>query len=476
MGDIATVVGGSTPRSKQPEYWDGDIPWLGVSDLTGYTDKYIAAGARSITEAGYASCSTQMVPAGTVLFSSRAPIGYVAIASQPLCTSQGFKSFVVADGVSPDYIYWYLKYAKPLAESLASGTTFRELSGKAAAALPVPLPPFNEQLRIVDALEHFLGRIDEATHGVRIATAHLQTFTKAVLTAAVSGELGAATAASESAADLLQRILTLREERWRACGMGRHRPPESPVTGSMPLPPTWAWATIDQLAVGVQYGSSAKTDPDLVDQVPVLRMGNIQEGRLDLSSLKYLPRDHNEFPELLLKDGDLLFNRTNSPELVGKTAVARKLPAECSFASYIIRVRLADEVLPEYVSYFINSPYGRQWVRDNVSQQVGQANVNGSKLRALTLPLPPRTIQERVVAAVEAARASGEHLADALMNASASGEHLRTSLMHQAFTGQLAEPGREDESAAELLGRVREERATKRKPARNNGRAVLVEE
>jgi type I restriction enzyme S subunit len=439
MGEIATVVGGSTPKSKQPEYWGGDVPWLGVSDLTGYSDKYISHGARSITEAGYASCSTQLVPTGTVLFSSRAPIGYVAIASQPVCTSQGFKSFVLADGVSPEYIYWYLKYAKSLAESLASGTTFRELSATAAAALPVPIPPPREQLRIVEALEHFLNRIDEAARGVHIAREHLHTFHKSVLTAAVSGELDAGVEKTESAHELLETILDAREQRWLDCGMGRHRPPEGPVPGDFALPPSWTWATVDQLAVGVQYGSSAKTDPDLVEGVPVLRMGNIVAGRLDLDNLKYLPRTHEEFPALLLRDGDLLFNRTNSPELVGKTAVARGLPAQCSFASYIIRVRLAPEVLPDFVSYFINSPFGRRWVRDNVSQQVGQANVNGSKLRALTLPLPPRLVQERIVAAVEAARASAEQLASALLNASTGSESLRTSLMHQAFTGQLAQ-------------------------------------
>src|SRR6185437_2120857 len=105
--------------------------------------------------------------------------------------------------------------------------------------------------------------------------------------------------------------------------------------------------------------------------VPVLRMGNIVDGDLDLTTLKYLPDSHEEFPRLLLRPGDLLFNRTNSPELVGKTAVFKGRPEKCSFASYLIRVRLASGCMPEFVSAFINSVFGRKWVKSVVTQQVG---------------------------------------------------------------------------------------------------------
>ena len=105
------------------------------------------------------------------------------------------------------------------------------------------------------------------------------------------------------------------------------------------LPEGWCWATVDQVSTTVKYGSSAKTSLDL-EGVPVLRMGNIQEGTLNLERLKHLPLDHSEFPKLLLANGDLLFNRTNSAELVGKTAVYRGRPDPCSFASYLISVRM----------------------------------------------------------------------------------------------------------------------------------------
>ena len=130
MGDIAEVVGGGTPRTNDSTNFEGgDISWITPADLSGYTEKYISHGSRFITRKGLDSSSARLLPAGAVLFTSRAPIGYVAIARNPIATNQGFKSFVLKDGVLPDYVYWWLKGSKQRAESLASGTTFLELSG-----------------------------------------------------------------------------------------------------------------------------------------------------------------------------------------------------------------------------------------------------------------------------------------------------------------------------------------------------------
>ena len=110
MGKISTVIGGGTPSTKQSDnYEGGTIPWLTPIDLSEYTDKRISHGRKFITEKGLATSSAQMMPTGTVLYTSRAPIGYVAIANNPICTNQGFKSFVLPDGIFPDYVYWYLK-------------------------------------------------------------------------------------------------------------------------------------------------------------------------------------------------------------------------------------------------------------------------------------------------------------------------------------------------------------------------------
>lgn len=159
-------------------------------------------------------------------------------------------------------------------------------------------------------------------------------------------------------------------------------------------------ATVEQMSSLVEYGSSAKTNEDSRG-VPVFRMGNIFEGVLRFDELKYLPAKHDAFPKLLLKPGDLLFNRTNSPELGDITAMYAGSPKECSFASYLIRVRLVDGAVPKLLASYINSSHGRNWGKSVVTQQVGQANVNGTKLQALCVPLPPEGEQHRIVSEVD---------------------------------------------------------------------------
>jgi len=205
MGDIARVVGGSTPKSKEPSYWDGDIPWLAVSDLTGYTDKYISHGARSITKAGFESCATQMLPKGAVVFSSRAPIGYVAIAARSLCTSQGFKSFVLEEEIDPEYVYWYLRSAKPLTESLASGTTFKELSGKRAATIPIPVPPADQQVEIAARISDLVGATQAATMSLTGVGRGIRRFSVVAARAAVA-DAGGSKRALDDVVEVLDRL------------------------------------------------------------------------------------------------------------------------------------------------------------------------------------------------------------------------------------------------------------------------------
>jgi type I restriction enzyme, S subunit len=174
-----------------------------------------------------------------------------------------------------------------------------------------------------------------------------------------------------------------------------------------------------------------------LEGIPVLRMGNILEGRLCLDKLKYLPETHDEFPELFLEPGDLLFNRTNSPELVGKTAVYKGNPSPCSFASYLIRVCFINGVDSNFINYFINSNFGRKWIKSVVSQQVGQANVNGTKLQALSLPLPPFLEQKEIVTEVENKISIIDDVEKEVDINLARADRLRQSILKKAFSGKL---------------------------------------
>ena len=159
ISDIGTVVGGATPSTKKPEnYEDGKIAWITPKDLSLFSGRYIERGERNITETGLKSCSTQLLPKNAVLFSSRAPIGYVAIAANELCTNQGFKSVIPNENTDPLFLFYLLKYNKEIIERMGSGTTFKEVSGKTMKNIIVKLPT---NKKVQEKISSILDVIDD---------------------------------------------------------------------------------------------------------------------------------------------------------------------------------------------------------------------------------------------------------------------------------------------------------------------------
>ena len=165
MGELGTIIGGATPSTKKAENYDsGTISWITPKDLAGFSGRFISRGERNITEQGLKSCSTQLMPAHTVLFSSRAPIGYAAIAAQDICTNQGFKSVVPNDSTDYMFLYYLLKYNRDKIENLGSGTTFKEVSGSTMRGIEVTVPEsIEEQRRIASVLSALDDKIENNT-------------------------------------------------------------------------------------------------------------------------------------------------------------------------------------------------------------------------------------------------------------------------------------------------------------------------
>ena len=140
LSELGEIVGGATPSTSHEAYYNGYIPWLTPKDLAGYTSRYIKSGERNITKEGLDSCSAKMMPKNTVLFSSRAPIGYIAIAENDICTNQGFKSIVPNENIDPLFLYYLLKFNRDRIEAMGSGTTFKEVSRKTMGNVTVNIP------------------------------------------------------------------------------------------------------------------------------------------------------------------------------------------------------------------------------------------------------------------------------------------------------------------------------------------------
>ena len=159
ISDIGMVVGGATPSTKKAENYDnGTIAWITPKDLSTFSGRYIEKGERNITETGLKSCSTQLLPQNTVLFSSRAPIGYVAIAANEVCTNQGFKSIIPNENIDPLFLFYLLKYNKNAIESMGSGTTFKEVSGNTMKNIAVKVPV---DITVQKQIAQLLGSIDD---------------------------------------------------------------------------------------------------------------------------------------------------------------------------------------------------------------------------------------------------------------------------------------------------------------------------
>jgi type I restriction enzyme, S subunit len=398
--------------------------------------------------------------------------------------ADGVKLFRPAALWSSKFLYWQLGTID--LEDRGYGRHYQHLRKESLV-----LPPIAEQVRIVEKLEELLSDLDAGVSELKVAQKKLVQYRQSLLKAAVEGALTAEWRATntptETGAQLLERIQQERRARWEAKQLAKFKeqgkappkdwqkkypePLQPDTTGLPELPQGWVWASIDQLTNEQKYGSSSKTNED-TSGVPILRMGNIQEGALDFSSLKYLPAAHDEFPNLHLQDGDLLFNRTNSPELVGKTAVFRSQISPCSFASYLISVRFSEHYIPELASTFINSAHGKRWIKSVVVQQVGQANVNGSKLSALAVPLPPFDEQVEVIARLNEQL---DQIVQQLKSVEISlkqSKAQRQNILKAAFSGQLVAQDPSDEPVSELLERIRAERAAQQAVKKPRGRKV----
>jgi type I restriction enzyme S subunit len=323
------------------------------------------------------------------------------------------------------------------------GTTRKRISRSNLALISLPVPPLLEQGRIVAAIEEQFSRLDVGVEALQRVRRNLKRMRAVVLQYAVTGRLVAPTKSATLAIQLAEQLRHEARER----GVRKNALPASQYLRS--IPDSWQVVALADLAESIDYGTSEKTLPD-VEGVPILRMGNLGWGTIGYHNLKFLPREKLD-DRLLLKRGDLLFNRTNSAELVGKTAVFQGYPSEIAFASYLIRVRPLPSANLNWASIVLNSTIGRRYVGSVRNQQVGQANVNGTKLAATPIPLPSSEEQSRIMAECDRIFSVIEMLEDATAAIVSRSQHLRSSVLSTAFAGRLAAQDSHDEPASVLL-------------------------
>lgn len=478
LGQIGQIVGGGTPSTKVAEYFsENEVAWLTPADLNGLKGKYIGSGRRYISKLGLEKSSAQLLPKGSVLFSSRAPIGYVAIASNDLSTNQGFKSCVPYILELNEYLYYYLKHIAKKVDEKASGTTFKEVSGKIVSNLSLALPPLDEQKRIVKKVDQLMSfceelknrlekkqkreerlnvsvfssleqslTVEELKGSLQFVLTNLpslctdrkqvQQLRNAIVSLAVKGILVLQDSDDEPARVFLDKIKQEKEQLIQEKKIKKEKAflPISEENKPYKLPKGWEWVRLGELCTLIELGTSVKASTENIG-VPVLRMNNIKNGKVVLSNLKYLDKNSKDLPRLYLRYGDLLFNRTNSYELVGKTGVFKGIDDEFTFASYLIRLRLMEKYVDNgYVNYVINSNWYRiSQIEPGIVQQNGQANFNGTKLKNTLIPLPPLNEQKRIVKRIDQLMTLCDELENNINVFKQEKEYLLHSVLYQIF-------------------------------------------
>lgn len=311
--------------------------------------------------------------------------------------------FRLYSAIASKYFYYYLQYKRPEIEISANGSTNQTfLSLKRTNQWLIPVPPLAEQERIVAKIEELLPLVseyDEVENRISaLNTEFPDKLRKSILQQAVQGKLTERDPSDEPAIELLDRI---RAEKAKLIAEGKIKkekiiPVISEEDQLFDIPDTWTWTTIADTCTNIQYGTSEKSAPS--GKVAVLRMGNLQGGKIDYSNLVYTSNDY-DIERCHLEYNDLLFNRTNSKELVGKTAIYKaEIPA--IYAGYLIRVTpiMIDS---DYLNYVMQSHFFKKYCLAVKTDAIGQSNINAEKLKRFVFPLPPLAEQKRIVARVE---------------------------------------------------------------------------
>ena len=419
LGDVTEVIGGGTPSTKIKEYYDnGTIPWLSPADLSDYSDIYIERGAKNITELGLAKSSARLLPKDTVCLSSRAPIGYVAIAANSLCTNQGFKSFLPSSAFISKYLYWYLKSNVELLKSYASGTTFLELSASKASLVKFPLPPLAEQQRIVERIETLFAKLDEAKEKLQNTIETFETRKAAILHKAFTGELTA---------------------NWRK---------QHGLTMD-----SWEEKQIENIG-SVKGGKRVPKGMHLTYENtghPYIKAGNLKQGTVINKDIMYVPNDVLQFiKNYTVSAGDVYI--TNVGACIGDCGI---IPLEFDGANLTENAVKITNLLcdGQFLAYYLNTNTVQSFIKSLIaSATLGKLSI--ANIKSIKIKCPMLDEQTEIVRIIDNLLAKEQQAYSIAQNAITQIDLIKKSILARAFRGQLATNNPADEPAIELLKRV----------------------
>ena len=354
LGEVCTIVSGSTRKTSVTSYWDGNIKWITPAELNEDTF-YIMDSVRHITEEGKEKTGLSYLPAGTVILSSRAPIGKTAIAGCEMCCNQGFKNLICSDAIYNEYLYFFLKSKTDYLNSLGRGATFKEISKSIVESIEIPLPEVNQQKEIAEKFK----KLEQLISLRKQQLAKLDELVKARFV--------------EMFGDVLLNSMQ------------------------------WPEKTLENMAdivSGITKGR--KTAEADLQEVPYMAVSNVKDGYIDWTTVKTILATRQEIEQYRLMPDDILMTEGGDPDKVGRGAII-KVPLKNSIhQNHIFRVRLDEqEILPSFFAEYLRHQKAKRYFLGCAKQTTGIASINMRQLRALPTLVPPLSLQKQFAAFVE---------------------------------------------------------------------------
>ena len=482
LPDFARIVMGQSPPSETYNHKGSGIPFFQGKAEFGEVYPRIDK---------YCSKPNKIAKAGATLLSVRAPVGPTNLLKIDCCIGRGLAAIHPLGGIKPKFVLYLFRSIEPTISGRGTGSTFNAINKTFVEELKFALPPLNQQISIVAKVDELFSELEKGIESLKTAREQLKVYRQAVLKHAFEGKLTEQWREEnkhklETPEQLLTRIRTNRDgcyqqqvkewdvavRTWEAKAKKEKKPIKprkiTPLTHLQDdvrtilpdIPTSWIWGKVAWMTCGVEYGTSAKSLKS--GNMPVIRMGNLQNGEINWDDLVFTS-DDEEIEKYSLAFGDVLFNRTNSPELVGKTAIYRgERPA--LFAGYLIRVNHIQTLVDSYyLNLFLNSSLTKQYGNSVKTDGVNQSNINGEKLKDYPFPYCSLAEQKEIVRILDEKLSLSDHLLNGIDSELAKSSTLRQSILKMAFSGQLVEQEPNDEPASVLLERIRAEKTEQEK-------------
>lgn len=386
LGEVCDIIMGQSPPSATYNSSNIGLPFF--QGKAEFTELYPEVEK-------WCNAPKKIAEPNDILLSVRAPVGTTNIANQKCCIGRGLAAIRYKNY---KYIFYFLRSIEQQLDKKGTGTTFRAISGETIRTTEILIPPLSEQQAIVSKIEELLSELENGKKQLQIAQQQLRVYRQSLLKWAFEGKL-----TNKNVKD-----------------------------GE--LPTGWKWVKLSEICHNVEYGSATKSKK--VGKVPVLRMGNIQNGKFEWEDLVYTD-DKEEIEKYILKKGDVLFNRTNSAEWVGKTAQYKgERPA--IFAGYLIRINRIETLIDaNFLTYYMNTHAAKQYGNTVRSFGVNQSNINGTKLKTYPIPLPSLKEQQLIVSELESKLTVCDKIEETISQSLQQAETLRQSILKKAFEGRL---------------------------------------